>query len=186
MALFASLALWANIFWGFFQVGLLGFGGGPGSVGVIQAVAVDTYHWFTPTQFAEAVAVGNSLPGPLLTKMAGWIGYRVGGVGGIVAAILGTILPSLFLMLGLFSLIRRYQSNPFVAGALAGIRPVVAVLLALLVWELVPRHGAMAHLMTFFALGGAALVALTVLRVPAVAVVVGGMVMGALLLRPTA
>lgn len=182
----AALGLWATLFWGFFQIGLLGFGGGPGSVGVIQAVAVDTYHWMTPAAFAEAVAVGNSLPGPLLTKMAGWIGYRVGGPGGVVAALVGVVLPSLALMLGLFALIRRYQSNPFVAGALAGIRPVVGVLLLLLVWQLVPRTSATLHLVLTGALAAAAFFALTILKVPAVAVVVGGMVLGALLLRPPA
>jgi chromate transporter len=181
-----ALSVWTSLFWGFFQVGLLGFGGGPGSVGVIQAVAVDAYHWFTPTQFAEAVAVGNSLPGPLLTKMAGWIGYRIGGVGGVVAAVLGVILPSLVLMLGLFALIRRYQSNPVVAGALSGIRPVVAVLLLLLIWELVPRHAQVGQAAMFAAFAAAALIALTILRVPAVAVVVGGIVAGALLMRPPA
>jgi chromate transporter len=182
----ASVALWASIFWGFFQIGLLGFGGGPGSVGVIQAVAVDTYHWMTPAAFAEAVAVGNALPGPLLTKMAGWIGYRVGGPGGVVAALAGTILPSLALMLGGFALIKRYQSNAFVAGALTGIKPVVAVLLLLLVWQIVPHGGAVGQLAMIVAFAAAAFVALAVLNVPAVAVVLGGLVLGALLLRPPA
>jgi chromate transporter len=65
------LVLWANLFWGFFQVGVLGFGGGPGSVGIIQAVTVESYRWLTPDEFAQVLAVGNSLPGPLATKMAG-------------------------------------------------------------------------------------------------------------------
>lgn len=182
----AAVGQWAVLFWGFFQIGILGFGGGPGSVGVIQAVTVDTYHWLTPGAFAEAVAVGNALPGPLLTKMAGWIGYRVGGPVGVVAAVLGTILPSLVLMLGLFALIRRYQSNPFVAGAITGIKPVVAVLLLLLIWQLVPRSGETAQLILTAAFAAAAFVALAILQVPAVAVVVGGLVLGALLLRPPA
>lgn len=182
--MFERFAVWGALFWGFFQVGILGFGGGPGSVGIIQAITVDTYHWFTPTQFGEALAVGNSLPGPLATKMAGWIGYRVGGIGGIVAAILGVILPSLLLMLLAFGLIQRYQKNPFVAGALTGIRPVVGALLLLLVWQLAPHTGPIAHAALYVAFGVVALVALYVLRVPAVWVVLGGMAAGALLMRP--
>jgi chromate transporter len=178
------LSAWGSIFFAFLQIGLLGFGGGPGSVGVIQAVTVDTYRWLTPQEFAQGVAVGNSLPGPLLTKMAAWIGYRVGGAGGAVAALLGVVLPSALLMLALFALIDRYRTNPYVAGALQGIRPVVAVLLLLLVWELLPRQAPHPQQVLSAALGVAALLALTVARVPAVAVVVGGMVAGALLLRP--
>lgn len=182
--MFERFALWGALFWGFFQVGILGFGGGPGSVGIIQAVTVDTYHWFTPAQFGEALAVGNSLPGPLATKMAAWIGYRVGGIGGLVAGVLGIILPSLVLMLVAFGLIQRYQRNPFVAGALAGIRPVVGALLLLLVWQLTPHTGPLAHTAFYVVLGLAALFALYALRIPAIWVVVGGMAVGALLMRP--
>jgi chromate transporter len=180
------IALWGSLFWGFFQVGILGFGGGPGSVGIIQAVTVDTNHWLTPDQFGAALAVGNSLPGPLATKMAAWIGYRVGGWGGLVAGVLGLILPSMVLMLAAFALIQRYQRNPFVAGALAGIRPVVGALLLLLVWELVPHTGPIGHVALYAGVGLAALAALYVLRIPAVWVVLGGMAVGALLMRPGA
>lgn len=183
--MFERFALWGALFWGFFQVGILGFGGGPGSVGIIQAVTVDTYHWFTPAQFGEALAVGNSLPGPLATKMAAWIGYRVGGVGGLVAGVLGIILPSLILMLVAFGLIQRYQRNPFVAGALSGIRPVVGALLILLVWQLTPHTGPLGHTLLYIALGVLALFALYILRIPAVWVVLGGMALGALLMRPS-
>jgi chromate transporter len=89
-------------------------------------------------------------------------------------------------MLGLFTLIARYKSNPFVVGALNGIKPVVVVLLLLLVWQLVPRSAPVFTLALTALFAVAAFVALAILQVPAVAVVIGGILLGALLLRPPA
>ena len=106
---------WIGLFWGFFKVGILGYGGGPGSIGLIQVVTVDGNHWMTNQQFAEMLAVGNALPGPIATKLAASIGYQVGGPMGAVAALLGVIVPSLVLMLGLYRVLMIYRSNPYIA-----------------------------------------------------------------------
>lgn len=127
-----------NLFWGFCKVGLLGYGGGPGSISLIQAISVDSYHWLTNEQFAQMLAIGNALPGPIATKLAATIGWQTAGVGGAVAALLGIVLPSLVLMLGLYQILMAYRSNPYVAGLIRGVRPIVVVLLVLLIVELFP------------------------------------------------
>ncbi len=177
------MKVWLALFWGFFKVGILGYGGGPGSIGIIQAVTVDGNHWMTNQQFAEMLAVGNALPGPIATKLAASIGYQTGGTMGAVAALLGVVLPSLVLMLGLYRLLLVYKSNPYVAGLIRGVKPIVIVLLLLLIIDLIPSSFPKEHWVipaVFFAGGFAAMY---FLKVPAVWVILASMAGGAWFLR---
>lgn len=176
-----------QLFWGFFKVGILGYGGGPGSLSLIQAVAVDGYHWLDTSQFGEMLAVGNALPGPIATKMAAAIGWRLYGPVGALAALLGIVLPSLVLMLGLYQLLVTYRSNPYVAGLIRGVKPIVLVLLVGLVLDFAPsafpafpRTRQLWILAAFF-VGG--LVAMRAFKVPAVWIILASMAGGAILLR---
>lgn len=174
---------WIGLFWGFFKVGILGYGGGPGSIGLIQVVTVDGNHWMTNQQFAEMLAVGNALPGPIATKLAASIGYQVGGPMGAVAALLGVIVPSLVLMLGLYRVLMIYRSNPYIAGLIRGVKPIVIVLLVLLIIELIPSSFPKDRWLvpTIFLAGG--FVAMYWLKVPAVWVILASMAGGAWFLR---
>jgi chromate transporter len=168
------LVAW-QLFWGFFKVGILGYGGGPGSLSLIQAVAVDGYHWLSVSQFGEILAIGNALPGPIATKMAASIGWRVGGPVGAFAALLGVVGPSLVLMLGLYQLLLVWRSNPYVEGLIQGVKPIVLVLLVGLVLDFLP--GALPRQNRLFWVYAA------FFEVPAVFLVVAGMAGGAILLR---
>ncbi|MCY0878364.1 MAG: chromate transporter [Firmicutes bacterium] len=174
---------WLQLFWGFFKVGILGYGGGPGSISLIQVVTVDGNHWMSNQQFAEMLAVGNALPGPIATKLAASIGYQVGGPVGAVAALAGVVLPSLVLMLGLYRILLVYKANPYVAGLIRGVKPIVIVLLLLLIIELIPTSfpkDRWAIPAVFFAAG---FVAMYWLKVPAVWVILASMAGGAWFLR---
>ena len=80
--------LYLNIFIAFFRSGMLGFGGGPSSIPLIHKEVVSTFKWMTDDEFSNVVALGNTLPGPINTKMAGYIGYRVGGMIGLLVALI--------------------------------------------------------------------------------------------------
>ncbi|MCL5116434.1 MAG: chromate transporter [Firmicutes bacterium] len=174
---------WLSLFWGFFKVGILGYGGGPGSISLIQVVTVDGNHWMTNQQFAEMLAVGNALPGPIATKLAATIGYQVGGPVGAVSALVGVVLPSLVLMLGLYRVLLIYRSNPYIAGLIRGVKPIVIVLLLLLIIELIPTSFPKDRwvLPAVFFAGG--FVAMYWLKVPAVWVILASMAGGAWFLR---
>ncbi|RKJ34138.1 chromate transporter, partial [Butyricicoccus sp. 1XD8-22] len=76
--------IYIQIFLAFFYPGILGYGGGPATIPLIEHEVVENYGWMTTSEFSEVLALGNSLPGPIATKMAGFIGYEVGGVLGVV------------------------------------------------------------------------------------------------------
>jgi chromate transporter len=126
------------LFYAFARVGILGFGGGQSIVPLIQVEVVDNYRWMTVEEFTHALAMANSLPGPITTKMSVFTGYKVAGLVGALAGILGLVLPSLVLMLLVGSFYLAYLDLPAVKGALKALRPVVLALLVLVVYNIFP------------------------------------------------
>lgn len=124
-----SKDLW-NLFIAFTRASNLGFGGGPAVVPLIQAEAVDRYKWMSNEEYADALAIGNALPGPIATKMAAYVGYRVAGWIGAFFALIGTIAPTVFVVVFLGSLIMTYSDSPQLKAMLLAVRPVVVVLIA--------------------------------------------------------
>lgn len=118
-----------SIFLAFFIPGILGYGGGPASIPLVEKEVVDRYEWMTTQEFGEVLAIGNALPGPIATKMAGYIGYMEGGVLGGAVALFATIAPSLLLMLVLMATLLKYKDSPKVKNITKLIRPIIAVLL---------------------------------------------------------
>ncbi|HEY1366756.1 MAG TPA: chromate efflux transporter [Gaiellaceae bacterium] len=106
--------------WVAFKVGALSYGGGFVIVPLMQADAVDHYHWMTAGQFLNAVALGQVTPGPVVHTIA-VVGYAAAGVGGAFLAALVAFSPSFAFILGggrRFDLIRRDErARAFLDGA---------------------------------------------------------------------
>lgn len=127
--------LW-QVFLAFLQANLLGFGGGPGTIPFIKEQVVNQHHWLTSSGFADALAFGNALPGPVATKLAAYVGFKVSGFSGAAVALLATLLPTAIVMIALFRLFQTYQNSPYVAGAIAAVKPIVVVLLIQVAFDL--------------------------------------------------
>jgi chromate transporter len=121
--------LW-DLFIAFFRASNFSFGGGPASIPLVQAEVVNKYKWLSNEEFADVLAIANSLPAPIATKLAGMIGYRVKGWLGALLAVLGVFLPTTLVVVFLGGLIAKYADAPALQAMLKGVRPVVAVLLA--------------------------------------------------------
>jgi len=168
-----------ELFLAFARVGLLGFGGGPAMIPLIQVEVVDLRAWLGRGEFLDAFAFGNALPGPIATKLAGYVGYQVAGWAGAVAALLGIAAPTIVAIVALASLYQRYKERGVVQRFLFGVRPVVLALLALVVWDFVPTAlapGAFAWThWPLWAIAAAALIASLRTKLhPALLIVVGG------------
>jgi chromate transporter len=129
------MLIYWHIFLAFFIPGIVGYGGGPPSIPLVEHEVVDRYHWLTREEFADVVAMGNALPGPIATKMAGYIGYEVGGWMGATVGLFATVAPSLIIMLGLVSWLYRHKESPRVKRMSSWVKPTIAVLLAILAYE---------------------------------------------------
>lgn len=124
-----------QLFWAFFISGILGYGGGPATIPLVENEVVDTYGWMDTQEFSEVVAIGNSLPGPIATKMAASIGYTEGGILGAFLALFATVAPSLILMFGLMAILMKYKERPEVKNLTKLIRPIIAILLVFMTWQ---------------------------------------------------
>ncbi|NLT95661.1 MAG: chromate transporter [Clostridia bacterium] len=128
-----------QIFLAFFIPSVLGYGGGPAIIPLIQNEVVNHYGWLTLERFGEILAIGNSLPGPIATKMGGYIGYEVGGILGAAIALFATVAPSLLAMLLLLGVLYKFKDSPRVVNMTALIRPTIGVLLGVLAYEFFAR-----------------------------------------------
>lgn len=127
--------LW-QIFAAFARVGIFGYGGGPSMIPLMQREVVSGQGWLTEPEFVDALALGNSLPGPIAIKMSAYTGYKLAGMLGAATGILGTILPSTIAMLLLAVAYLRFKDLPLVEAALRGIRPAVVALLFWVAYDL--------------------------------------------------
>ena len=119
------------------RANLFGFGGGPAVVPLIEREVVGVHGWLTAEEFGDALVVGNSLPGPISTKLATHIGWKVAGPLGAAVALTATVLPSAAGMLALFGILHHYRDIPFVRGMMAGVKPLVWVLFLMMVVDYV-------------------------------------------------
>ncbi len=123
-----------DLFMGFLRPGIFGFGGGPASIPLIREEVVDNYGWMTIEEFTDALAFGNMLPGPIATKMSALIGYHVQGIPGSLVAITATVAPSAIAAVLLISFYARFSNAPWMGGMMRGVRPVVVILVAQVVY----------------------------------------------------
>jgi chromate transporter len=111
-----------SLSWVALKVGALSYGGGFVIIPLMQADAVDRYHWMTSGQFLNAVALGQVTPGPVVQTVA-VVGYAAAGVGGGLLAALVAFSPSfLFILLG-GDRFDRLRSNGAATAFLGGAGP---------------------------------------------------------------
>lgn len=179
------LKLW-QLLVAFGRVGIVGYGGGPSMIPLVEYEVVNNYGWMTQQDFSQILAVGYALPGPIATKMAGYVGYKVAGWAGAGAALLGVVAPTVLVMTGLFVFLTRFKDAPVVAGVTRGVEPVVAVLLAVLVYDVaagIVRAGGGLPVAGILIAGGS-LLALQWLRIHPALVMAAAILIGAFFLRP--
>ena len=112
----------------FSRVALFSWGGGPASMGLMQRETV-AQGWVTPQEFADALALGNALPGPIAPQVSAFIGYKLAGLPGALAGVTGTVLPTTILMLIMVVYFFSIKDSPTVAAMLKVVRPIIVGLL---------------------------------------------------------
>ncbi len=119
-----------DLFLTFLRIGAVSFGGGYAMMSLINREVVLTHGWLGATEFVDLIAISESTPGPIAINAATYVGFKIAGPAGSVAATLGVIAVPFILMSLLGALFARYGSNAVVRDVLGGVRPVVVVLIA--------------------------------------------------------
>ena len=103
---------------------------------LIQRDVVERNGWVGKEEFIDLLAVAQSAPGVFAVNMAVFIGYKLRGVRGALAAAFGCVLPSVVIILLIALFFRQFRHIEVVNNAFMGIRPVVVALIAVPVFNL--------------------------------------------------
>ncbi|MGL4367878.1 MAG: chromate transporter [Brevinemataceae bacterium] len=123
------MMVYFKLFTSFLKVGLTTFGGGSSFIPIVQKESVEINHWLSEAEFIDAVAFSQSLPGPVLTKLASFVGYKAGGWLGSLVAVSSAILPVALMMISCSFLYTRYKETAWMKNMLVFVKPVVFVLM---------------------------------------------------------
>lgn len=167
-----------DLFLAFGKTGCVAYGGGPSMIPLMKAEVVERRKWMSVEDFMDAVAIGNALPGPIVTKLAAGIGYDVAGWPGLIVAVLGIVLPSALALLVLLGFVGMFKDNPKVASMLKGLRPVVVAMLAYAAYDMGPA--ALKNAITWV-IGVVALALMIFTPIHPALIIVAGAIVGVLL-----
>ncbi|MCM1301716.1 MAG: chromate transporter [Alistipes senegalensis] len=118
-----------TLFWSFFKIGLFTFGGGYAMIPLIRREVIDRRGWIAEPEFLDLLTLAQSAPGPISLNTSVFVGYKMRGYAGAVAAILGVVVPSFVIILLIALLFADIRTNPVVDAAFKGMRPAVVALI---------------------------------------------------------
>lgn len=114
----------------FFQVGMFSIGGGYAAIPLIQDEVVTRHEWLTMKEFTDLVTIAEMTPGPIAVNSATFVGIKIAGSAGALAATFGCILPALFLVSLLSFAYNRYKNISIIQNSMTCLRPVITGLIA--------------------------------------------------------
>ncbi len=165
------------------RIGLLSFGGPAAQIALLEHELVERRGWVDARTFGEGLGYCMLLPGPEAQQLATYLGLKLHGIRGAVAAGGLFVLPGALVLFALAWLAAAGRSWPAVAAVFHGLTPVVAALVAHAVWRL-GRRTLKGPLFLGLAVGAFAALALLKLGFPWV--VGAAALIGALFVRPDA
>lgn len=112
----------------FFQIGAFTFGGGYTMLPILQKEIVEKRNWCTEEEIMDYYAIAQSMPGIIAVNTVVFIGYKVKGIYGAIAAMLGIITPSIAIILFIAAVLQNFMQYEIIQKAFAGIRVGVAAL----------------------------------------------------------
>ena len=118
-----------ELFWSFFKIGLFTFGGGYAMIPIIRHEVIEKQHWIDDDQFVELLTLAQSAPGPISLNTSVFVGYKMRGYAGAIAALLGVVLPSFIILLIIAVYFSHIRDNATVDAAFKGMRPAVVALI---------------------------------------------------------
>ena len=122
--------LYIQLFWTYLKIGTFTLGGGYVMLPMIEREVVQRKHWIDSEEFLNMIALAQAAPGLIAVNSAIFIGWRIGGWRGVIATVLGAVLPSFFIILAIAMLFQDYKNYPAVEAVFKGIRPAVVALIA--------------------------------------------------------
>ena len=126
-----KIKLVLEVFFNFFRISLFTIGGGAVMIPLVMDTVVKKKKWMTQEEVVDAVAICQSLPGTIIVNNSIFIGRKVAGLPGAIAAFFGVVLPSYACIIIVMQFYDKIVENTYVLGffkgALAGAAALIAV-----------------------------------------------------------
>ena len=122
--------IYLQLFFSFLQIGLFSFGGGYAAMPLIQGQVVTGHAWLSMTEFTDLITISQMTPGPIAVNSATFVGIKIAGIPGAIAATAGCILPSCIIVTLLAKLYLKYRNMAVLQGVLNSLRPAVVAMIA--------------------------------------------------------
>lgn len=118
-----------SLAWVFFKIGLLTFGGGYAMIPIIQSEVSEKRKWISEEELMHVITIAESTPGPIAINAATYVGYKICGFLGSLAATVSVVLAP-FTFIYLISLfLEQFMQFKIVENAFKGIQIAVAFLI---------------------------------------------------------
>ena len=134
------MKLYLELFWAFFQIGALTFGGGYAMLPMIQKEIVEKHHWATDDEIIDYFAIGQLTPGVIAINTATFVGYKTKGTLGGIFATLGVVAPSVMIITVIAAFLKNFMGYEIVQHAFGGIRVAVCVLISIAIFKLAKKN----------------------------------------------
>ena len=134
-----------SLFISFFKIGAFTLGGGYVMIPLIEKEIVNKRKWISNDEFTEMLTLAQSAPGAIAVNTAVFVGYKLKGMRGMLATVLGTIIPSFTVILLIAMFFTEFKNDPIVERIFCGIRPAVIALIAVPVVNMLKNNGFKIH-----------------------------------------
>lgn len=117
------------LFWTFFKIGLFTFGGGYAMIALIEREVSDKKNWITHKEMLDLVAIAETTPGVIALNTATFVGAKIAGFWGALAASIAVVIPSVIIISAIGAVYEKFGANKYVQWGFLGIRAAVAALI---------------------------------------------------------
>ena len=90
----------------------------------------EKYHWYSINELTQMLAISSITPGPVGINMATYAGIKTQGIFTAMLATFSIILPSLFIVIAISKLLKKFSDNFYVKSAIYGLKPASCALIA--------------------------------------------------------
>lgn len=113
----------------FLKIGAVSFGGGYAMIPFIQNEIIYNHHWINNSDFMDIIGISQMTPGPVAINSATFVGFKVAGIIGSIAATLGVVTMSFILVSIASKAMENFKESKILKGALLAMRPVLIALI---------------------------------------------------------
>lgn len=118
-----------DLFYSFFKIGCFTFGGGYAMIPLIQREVIEHKRWLEKEEFIDLLTIAQSAPGPIALNTGVFVGYKMRGYTGAIAALMGIVVPAFTIILLIAIFFSGVRDNAVIDAAFKGMRPAVVALI---------------------------------------------------------